>query len=389
VLRLLGLGKVAAAMAEGAVQALGPPAAAALAVPEEVAAAVAASAAIDGIDSSGPSYLCREWLFPGQHPVPGPGSLAAGEALLRAAEAAGPDDTVLALVCGGGSSLAEVPLPGLGLAEVQRLGEELLRSGAPIEEINCVRAALSRLKGGGLARALRTRGVTRLLCLVLVDVPRGGAGAVSSGPFALPLAGAAAAQEVLRRRRIDPPAAVLQLLQAQALEAAGQAVAAPAPPEHRVLCDLSAPALVAATLLGPGCAREGEVVQGELETFARSLEARLGGPAYAASGELELRVPPGAPPGGRCQHLALRMARALRGRPAALLAAGTDGRDGPTAARGALVDGTTWDRALALGLDPEAALAAGAAAPLLARLGAALPAGPTGAHAGDLVVLLQ
>src|SRR5204863_7697879 len=129
-----------------------------------------------------PDDAAPPMLVGGSHPVPDEGSIRAGTALLDAARSLGPGDATLLLVSGGGSSLAEVPRPGLSLPDVRAVNEALLRSGAPIEEMNCVRAHLSKLKGGGLARALHESGVTRALALVAVDVPRGGMAAVSSGP---------------------------------------------------------------------------------------------------------------------------------------------------------------------------------------------------------------
>ncbi|GAC1605521.1 MAG: glycerate kinase [Myxococcales bacterium] len=380
---VLGVGKVCAEMLDGVRAAGVTLSSATLAVPR-------------GAEAERDRSPAR--LLPAAHPVPDQGSLDAGEALLSAASALGPGDGALLLVCGGGSALAEAPAKGISLADVRGVNEALLRSGAPIEEMNCIRAHLSRLKGGGGARALWSAGVRRALALALVDVPRGGAPAVSSGPFAPDPTTYADALAIVGDRRIALPRAAQAVLEAggrgelpETLKAGDAAAAI----EHRVLVDMRSPAQVAARLcaaLDPRAqvAVWSEVVRGPLELVALRLEAELArpGPRFVvASGEPEVVVPAGAPAGGRAQHLALRLARALQGRDAVFLAAGTDGRDGATDAAGAAVDGESWRDAGWRQLDPAAALAGSAATPLLSQLGFAVPARRTGAHAGDLLVL--
>jgi len=322
----------------------------------------------------------------GGHPLPDEGSLRAGEALLRAASSLRPEDAVLLLICGGGSSLAEAPRAPLSLADVRAVNDALVRSGAPIEEMNCVRSHLSRLKGGGLARALHRAGVRRAKALVLVDVPRGDVAAVSSGPAKADATTFAMARDIVRSRGIDLPAAAMRLLEG------GEETLAPAEPAdfipHEAVCDMSSPAREASRLW-TGVAEVGPLVSGAAEAVAeRHARALAGDPRLVcASGEPELRVPAGAPPGGRAQHVALLMARSLRGKNAAFLAAGTDGRDGNTDAAGAAVDGMTWDDAVQRGLDPERALERFDSASVLAALGATIPRSRTGAHAGELHLL--
>ncbi len=150
--------------------------------------------------------------------------------------------------------------------------------------------------------------------------------------------------------------------------------------EPEVVCDLRSPALES------GLPLWGELpVRGSLDDFAARLAASAG--SLAASGEVEVTVPASAPPGGRDQHLALLMAAKLRGQRAAFLAAGTDGRDGPTASAGAVVDGSTWEEAERRGLAPARALADFDAGRVLGALGLLIPARHTGAHAGDLFLL--
>jgi hydroxypyruvate reductase len=326
-------------------------------------------------------------LVGGGHPLPDEGSLRSGEALLGAATSLRPEDAVLLLVCGGGSSLAEAPRAPLTLADVRAVNDALVRSGAPIEEMNCVRAHLSRLKGGGLARALHGAGVSRARALVLSDVPRGGVAAVSSGPAAADPTTFADAREIVRRRHIELPEAALRLLEG------GEETLKPGEPAdfipHETLCDMSSPAREAGRLWGD-VVESAPLVTGAADEVAARHARSLSGPPrlICASGEPELRVPAGAPPGGRAQHVALLVARSLRGRDAAFLAAGTDGRDGNTDAAGAAVDGTTWDEAIRRGLDPEGALERFDSASLLAALGATIPRMRSGAHAGELHLLL-
>jgi len=363
----LGLGKVAAEMLDGARQSLGE--------------------ALEPLAIAVPRGTGQgRGLIEGGHPLPDEGSLRAGEALLRAAASLRSQDAALLLLCGGGSALAEAPRPPLTLAEVRAVNDALLRSGAPIEEMNCVRAHLSRLKGGGLARTLHAAGVREARALVLVDVPQGGAAAVSSGPAAADPTTFAQAREIVRRRAIELPAAAIRLLEV------GDETLKPGEPadfiHHAMLCDLRAPAQAAARL-SRTAARIGRLVRGPVEEIAREYAGAAAQPGLlAASGEPELRVPAEAPAGGRSQHLALLMARELRGRKAAFLAAGTDGRDGPTAAAGASVDGATWDEAERSGLRPGDALGRFDASACLAALGATIPSFRTGAHAGDLHLLL-
>src|SRR4051794_16455927 len=185
-------------------------------------------------------------LLGGSHPVPDEGSFRAGGALLSAAQSLGPRDAALWLVSGGGSALAEVPRSGLGLVDVRAVNEALLGSGAPIEEMNCVRAHLSRLKGGGLAKVLYAAGVRNARALVLVDVPRRGAAAVSSGPAAADPTTFADARDIVRARSVQLPAAAAALLER------GEETLKPGEPAdfvpHEVLCDMASPAREAARL---------------------------------------------------------------------------------------------------------------------------------------------
>jgi glycerate 2-kinase len=312
-------------------------------------------------------------LLRGGHPLPDEGSVTAGEALLEAAGQARGE--VLLLISGGGSALAEAPRPGVDLALLRTVNDALLRSGATIEEMNCIRAHLSRLKGGGLAKALHAAGVRKARALVAVDVPIGGFAAVASGPAAADPTSCDDARRLARKYGL-PDLPFTETLKARS------------PDDfvvHDPICDLRSPALLAVRLGGYKLLES--PVTGTVDEFAEIL-ARLPAGSYAASGELTQKVPQDAPPGGRDQHLALIMAQKLsRAKGASFLAAGTDGRDGPTGAAGAHVTSETWAEAERRGLDPARALADYDAGRVLAPLGAIVPSRHTGAHAGDLFLL--
>jgi hydroxypyruvate reductase len=353
-LAILGLGKVAAELYEG-VRGEGE---AVLVVPRDAPAPAGAK------------------VLRGGHPVPDAASIVAGESLLQAAGSLGPLDAALLLISGGGSALAEAPHPDLSLDDVRAINQALLNSGAPIEEMNCVRAHLSRFKGGGLARALHARGLMRARALVAVDVPIGGVRAVSSGPAIADTTSSADALALVRKYSL--PAAATRVRETLKPGEPADFI------EHEALCDLRSPAIEASRRRGLRMLES--PVRGSVEAFADSLLRERG--FTCASGELEVRVPAGAPPGGRDQHLALLVARNLRGETgSAFLAAGTDGRDGPTAAAGAMADGSTWDEAERRGLQPARALAEFDAARVLSALGLLIPERHTGAHAGDLYLL--
>jgi len=211
---------------------------------------------------------------------------------------------------------------------------------------------------------------------------------VSSGPFAADPTTFADAREIVRQRAVALPPRAARLLDGRASEETLK----PGDPAdfvaHVVLCDMRAPAEQAARL-ARAPARIGPLVRGPVAALPQQYERAAGPGLFAASGEPELNVPSDAPPGGRAQHLALLMARALRGRRVGFLAAGTDGRDGPTSAAGAAVDGSTWDEAERRGLNPADALARFDASSCLQAVGATIPSFRSGAHAGELHLLLS
>ncbi len=364
---VLAFGKAAAAMARGAAAACG-----------EVAGVVVAP-----VSAEVPAG-CE--LIVGAHPVPDAGSVAGARRLLDAAHAAGAGETVVVLVSGGASALAELPAPGLELAHLARANELLLRSGAPIEEVNAVRKHLSAFKGGRLAEALVPAEVTTL---VLSDVVGSPLDVIASGPTVPDPTTYADALAVVEGRGLatDLPAVTSHLRAG----AAGDLPETPkALPHARVeVVGDGAVAAEAAARAATERGLEARVISTTLVGEAREVGRRLvadpepGMSIYA--GETTVTVT-GEGAGGRNQELALAGALAIAG-PTTLAAFATDGVDGPTTAAGGLVDGGTGLRARAVGLDPAESLARNDACPLLAATSDLLVTGPTGTNVGDVTLV--
>ena len=282
------------------------------------------------------------------HPEPDRSSVAAARSALRFFSGFGSGDVILCLVSGGTSSLLCLPRAGVTLADKRRQVRELSRSGASIDELNKLRTSLSRVKGGGLGRATEATLVT----LVLSDVPGDRPELVGSGPTIrgrrgdlVRVAGSnrmglEAARDFARRRGLEP--------RLRARRLAGEA------------------------------AEEGQRI-------ARSVLKLPEGGVLLAGGETTVRLDPRSGRGGRTLELAIAAAEILDGSAAALLAAGSDGRDGSSRAAGAFVDGTTLARARRRGLSVERALARHDTEPFFEALGDLFVTGPTGTNVCDWV----
>ena len=379
--RIVAVGKAALAMLGAAREAL--PAAPALAVTNRE----------NAVDVPGVRTLVAG------HPVPD----AAGEAAAREVEAfvaeAGEGETVLVLVSGGASAMLPAPVQGVSLADKVAVTELLLASGAPIDAMNAVRRALSRQKGGGLARAIHP---ARTVALLLSDVPRDEIGAIASGPTVPgdgPREAARRALAVLDRHALRDrvPLAVREHLVREATE--GQAWLVAPDVENRLVGG-NGPSLDA---MAARCERDGTPhrivsrwLDGDVADAAASLhraamDAPDGPCALLAGGETTV-VLRGDGVGGRNQELALRFAvlgeaEPLR-RPWAFLSGGTDGRDGPTEAAGGLVDPGTLPAIRAGGIDPAEALARNDSGTALGAGGGLLVTGATGTNVADLQVLV-
>lgn len=316
----------------------------------------------------------------GDHPVPGDNSRRAAEAIgdLIATHAGVTD--VLVLVSGGTTSLIAAPIEPLDDDDLRSTFAHLLASGADIDAINGVRRRLLRWADGRLAMALAP---ARVHCLIVSDVVSSLASTVGSGPCHPE----EHPQPILRELASRLPAAVRPYLDRSA------PLIAPLATDRIVagcddamwaavnaLRDLGVPPVMPRSMLG-----EATLAAAEL---ARTLNDIVSG-SFVASGETTVTLPRDAPPGGRCQELALALAREIAGTDWTVLIAGTDGRDGPTDAAGAIVDGTTWSTIELLGRDPDADLAAHRAYAALDTAQALFRTGPTGTNVCDLLVAIS
>jgi hydroxypyruvate reductase len=301
------------------------------------------------------------------------------------------------LLSGGASSLLELPRPGVSLAALREATAALQRAGADVSDLNTVRRALSRLKGGGLARlAAPARVVTLALSDVLGDRPE----AIGSGPTVASPTSARDARAVLERAGLarDLPEV------AAALAAAQERAPAPPAPEgvfRVVASNRDAVAAVARaarergfraqemTTFLQGEAREAGRLVGGCAASVRAHGVPLSPPACLVFGGETTVTVRGRGRGGRNLELALGAALALAGVPrAAVLAFATDGVDGASDAAGAFATGETLERAEALGLSPHRALADNDADPFFRALGDLWTGGPTGTNVNDLAVAL-
>ncbi|MSQ32993.1 MAG: DUF4147 domain-containing protein [Dehalococcoidia bacterium] len=339
----------------------------------------------------------RVRLQTGGHPLPDAGGVAGARAALELAASAGPEDLLVCLLTGGASALWPTPTAGLSLEDKQLTTALLVRSGAAIGEINTVRKHLSRIKGGGLARAT---GGAALLSLIISDVVGDDLATIGSGPTAPDATTYADAIAVLERHGLWErlPGAVRQHLQA------GQAGLAPETPKPGDPCfqpvqnlllgnGSTALAAAAATARAQGLRpiTSAEPVLGEARQAGRRLGRTLRelahtqrGACFLAAGEPTVTVR-GTGIGGRTLELALGAAQELSGTAGvALLACATDGQDGPSGAAGAIVDGVTIQRAAGLGLDVERSLMNNDTLPLFHALGDLIVTGPTGTNVADI-----
>jgi hydroxypyruvate reductase len=333
------------------------------------------------------------------HPVPDVNSVESARLAIETAKSAGPNDLVLCLLSGGASALWSAPVDGVSFEAKQALTKQLLRSGAPIAEMNCVRKHLSRIKGGGLAAAVYP---ARMVTLVISDVPHDDPDSIGSGPTVADPTSLAQAREVLARYRITPAPEVTTALSNPANETLKPGAEAVANASY-VMVAAPRQSLVAAAEIARASGYRvdllGDSLEGEAREVARfhaamALDAYRRGERLAlmSGGELTVTVH-GNGQGGPNQEYALGLAIALGGTPGIVgLAGDTDGIDGGGGSAedpaGALVLADTLQRARAANLDPAAFLANNDTTRFFRTLGDLVQCGPTQTNVNDFRVVL-
>jgi glycerate 2-kinase len=328
------------------------------------------------------------------HPVPDEAGIAGTERALALADSAGAEDLVLVLLSGGASANWIAPAAGITLAEKQATTRTLLRSGANIGEINCVRKHLSRIKGGRLARRAAP---ARVVTLAISDVPGDDPAVIGSGPTVPDPTTLSDARAIVEKYRLDLPLAVTRALAEPVNESPKPGDAIFAAGAYRILArpaDALAAARERALEAGCDCIVLGDRLQGEAREVAAE-HARLARDHAAAGrrmailsgGELTVTLKGGGR-GGPNQEYALALAIHLAGaKGIAAMAADTDGTDGgrgrPDDPAGAFIDETTLIRAKGLGLDPAAFLADNDSTGFFNAIGDLFVPGPTFTNVTD------
>jgi hydroxypyruvate reductase len=361
-----------------------------------------ASAELSGlvVTSYGHEVECERLdIVTASHPVPDEAGQAAAQRILDMASAAGADDLVVCLISGGGSSLLSLPAEGLTLDDKQRINRSLLKSGANIKEMNCVRKHLSSIKGGQLARAIAP---ARLITLLISDVPNDDLDVIASGPTVADPTTFSDALEILAKYRITEPESALQHLHAARHET---------PKHNDPAFEHSSATLIATPQQSLEAAAEvarragytplilGDSIEGEASEVAKVHAGivrqvlRHGQPAGApcvllSGGETTVSVK-GNGRGGRNAEFALSLCVELGGLDGVhALIADTDGIDGSEDNAGVCFGPDTLQRAEAASLNAKAYLANNDAYSFFAALDQLVMTGPTLTNVNDFRAII-
>jgi hydroxypyruvate reductase len=336
--------------------------------------------------------------FCGGHPTPNEESIQAANAILRALDSQPGSALVIFMISGGGSSIVEKPIDDdISLGDLIATYRALVHSGAPIAEINAVRKHLSAVKGGRLAQAAYP---AQQVSLLVSDVPDSTPDALASGPTMPDSTSVEDCYRIAEKYELlaQFPSSARELFERNALEetpksddpAFGRARWWTVLSNHSAVEAASAEAERAGFFVHVDNSCDDWDYQRAAESLLqrlRELRKQSSPVCLISGGEVTVRVTNGGV-GGRNQQFALACAEKIAGDDIVVLSVGTDGVDGNSPAAGAVVDGSTLERARARGLDVRAALERFDAYPLFSAIGDAIEIGPTGNNLRDLRILL-
>jgi len=346
--------------------------------------------------------LSRIRVVEAGHPVPDRQGETAAREILALAQSLTPDDLLLVLVSGGGSSLLSLPVDSVPMEDLKAVTKMLLASGAPIQDMNVVRKHLSRIQGGRLAAATRAK----VLALVISDVTGDDPTHIASGPCTADPTTYADALDVLARHAVTPPASVATHL---ARGAKGEVPETPKPgepalarAETRVIATAHASLVAAAAfvqhrgitpmVLGDSVTGESSEVAKVYAALARQIRQHshpLRPPVALISGGETTVTVRGNGRGGRCTEFLLSLAIALEALPdTCALACDTDGIDGSEDNAGAILTPDALARGKAAGVNPKSLLANNDGYGFFAALGDLVVTGPTRTNVNDFRIIL-
>lgn len=337
--------------------------------------------------------------FTGGHPHPNAESFRGAESVLKSLASLNSESLALFMVSGGGSAVVEKPVSSrISLEDLTATYRALVLSGAPIAQINAVRKHLSAVKGGRMAQAAQ---VAQQVSILVSDVPEKALDSLASGPTMPDSSKVDDCYSIVSQYHMlqDFPSSVRDLFDQHALQETPK-TGDPAFARSRwwkVLSSETAETAAVAAASQHGFAAEIDHSCDDWD-FARAadylldrirrLRQGVSKACIVSGGEVTVKVSGNSGRGGRNQHFALYCAEKIAEDNIVVLSAGTDGIDGNSPAAGAIVDGTTLERARAEGFDVAEHLTNFNAFPLLERLGDTIHTGPTGTNVRDLRILL-
>jgi hydroxypyruvate reductase len=365
---------------------------------------------------------CRIEMLEAAHPVPDEAGVRASERMLALTQGLSKNDLVICLISGGGSSLLTLPVPGLTLEDKRALNQALLKSGANIEEMNCVRKHLSQIKGGRLALACAP---AKLVCFAISDVPGDDPAVIASGPTVADPSTCADALAVLTKYKIEIPEQIRQALERGDLET-------PKPGADFAHCErvqlIATPkqSLLAAAQLAKSLGLNAYILADDMEgeskdvakvhaALAKEVAKQIDAPdqpsfcafktpcVILSGGETTVTISKASPSldaridgalgkggrGGRAGEFCLSLAKELSEHPRIwAIAADTDGIDGVEANAGAVVLPQTLDKAKQQGLNISAYLSAHDSYSFFEAIGDLVVTGPTYTNVNDFRAIL-